>query len=307
MMSEPDFKKPMISVVGLHCQELGGMIGLIDESGDSKARKICSEIVYRDDINLLQQSHAQETFQQHLEDPDELDTFITSAQRAAVIFMRQALKGLTPKVEAALPPHLVHYVEWIRGRYSLAVQGLLRGQDSKDTWFSTGDSADRDFLSDFKNSCEDAKLLAAIGNNLSEIFEGSKSSLDVMMQDDMLSKTYAQAHGVVTGVQMIKDWFDLKAHKQPDMKILEVGAGTGSITLPIMQILKPRYESSPRFGSYVFTDISSGFFEPARELLKEWQGLIKFGRLDIEKDPVEQGFEANSFDVIAASNVSNLS
>jgi ubiquinone/menaquinone biosynthesis C-methylase UbiE len=113
-------------------------------------------------------------------------------------------------------------------------------------------------------------------------------------------------HGVVTGVHMIKDWFDAKGHKQPDMKILEVGAGTGSITLPILQTLKPHLETSPRFGSYVFTDISPGFFESACELLKDWKGYVEFKRLDIEKCPLQQGFEFASFDVIAASNVSSM-
>jgi SAM-dependent methyltransferase len=51
-----------------------------------------------------------------------------------------------------------------------------------------------------------------------------------------------------------------------------------------------------------FTDISSGFFPAAKERFAAYQG-IDFKILDIGKDPIEQGFEAGSFDLIVASNV----
>jgi hypothetical protein len=165
-------------------------------------------------------------------------------------------------------------------------------------------AADDIFLETFGRTCVEAKLLNAIGGNLAGILEGTILPLDIMTEDNMLAKSYAESHGLVSGVHMIKDWFDAKGHKQPDMKILEIGAGTGSITLPVLQALKPTAEATARFSSYVFTDISPGFFEAAGELLKDWEGYVEFKKLDIEKCPLQQGFEFESFDVIAASNVS---
>jgi len=305
MVSNHVWDKPLIIMAGIRSTELGGMVGKIKPSESQSIRKICSEIIYREDVDLVQAQDAQRLFQQTLEDPVELENFVSSAQRAAVIYINRALRSLTAETEALLQPHLVHFVQWLRERLTLAAKGSLRCQDGKDSWLNMDNVADESFLHGFEDSCEDARLLSAIGNNLHGILDGSVSPLDVMMQNDMLTKTYAKAHGVVTGVHMIKDWFDLKGHKQPDMKIMEVGAGTGSITLPVLQILQPQADMTPRFGSYVFTDISPGFFEAAGELLKDWKGLVDFKRLDIEKCPLEQGFDPESFDVVVASNVSN--
>lgn len=51
-----------------------------------------------------------------------------------------------------------------------------------------------------------------------------------------------------------------------------------------------------------YTDISSGFFPAAKERFKEFSG-IEFATLDITKDPVAQGFQADEYDLILAFNV----
>jgi hypothetical protein len=298
---------PLIVMTGIRSTELGGMVGKISPTENTTAiRKICSEIIYKEDVDLVRQKEAQTIFQQSIEGPVELEDFVTSAQRAAVIYIDRALKTLADD-DGTLQPHLVQYVKWLREKHILAKKGLLRGQDNTDAWLHMDAAADEEFLRSFEATCVDAKLLNSVGGNLSGILNGSVMPLDIMTKDGMLAKSYAEAHGVVTGVHMIKNWFDAKGHKQPDMKVLEVGAGTGSITLPILQTLKPHPETTPRFSSYVFTDISPGFFESAGELLKDWEGYVEFKRLDIEKCPLQQGFELGSFDVIAASNVSSNS
>lgn len=74
------------------------------------------------------------------------------------------------------------------------------------------------------------------------------------------------------------------------MRVLEIGAGTGSVTLPILHVLGGSGGRTPRFGSYCFTDISSGWFEKAQELLKPWQGRIEFQNLNIDEDVLQQEF-----------------
>ena len=150
---------------------------------------------------------------------------------------------------------------------------------------------------------EDGLLVCAIGQNLPEILRGTIQPLEIMLQNDMLTTIYAEGHALRSGLSMFKEWFDLQGYKHPDMKVLEIGAGTGSVTLPILQVLGGNGGRTPRFGSYCFTDISTGWFEKAQELFKPWQGRIDYKKLNIEEDVFDQGFEAQSFDVIAASNV----
>ena len=60
----------------------------------------------------------------------------------------------------------------------------------------------------------------------------------------------------------------------------------------------------PHFSSYVFTDISTGFFEKAQAKFEAWRSLIVYRSLNIEEDLKAQGFDENEgYDVVVAANV----
>ena len=81
------------------------------------------------------------------------------------------------------------------------------------------------------------------------------------------------------------------------MKIFEIGAGTGGATKAVLG------ELGNAFTSYTYTDISSGFFETARERFKDQAGKMIFKTFDIEKSATAQGFTQGSYDLVIASNV----
>lgn len=80
------------------------------------------------------------------------------------------------------------------------------------------------------------------------------------------------------------------------LRILEVGAGTGATTEAVLQKLP-----SGRF-EYTFTDIGPTFVGKAQDRFADHPGMA-FGVLDIERAPADQGFPAEAFDVVVASNV----
>ena len=81
------------------------------------------------------------------------------------------------------------------------------------------------------------------------------------------------------------------------LRVLEVGAGIGSATEYILPELP-----SGRF-DYMYTDISAGFFADAESRFSVDGASIDYRMLDIEKDPVDQGFEPHAFDMVIAANV----
>ncbi len=81
------------------------------------------------------------------------------------------------------------------------------------------------------------------------------------------------------------------------LRVIEIGAGTGSATAAVLPELP-----EGRF-NYLYTDISAGFFSEAEARFGDGDGCIEYRPLDIEKDPVEQGFELHGYDLIIASNV----
>ena len=81
------------------------------------------------------------------------------------------------------------------------------------------------------------------------------------------------------------------------LRVLEVGAGTGSATAAILpELPEGRFD-------YVYTDISAGFFAEAEAQFGGAEAGIDYQVLDIELDPVTQGFDPHGYDLVIASNV----
>jgi thioesterase domain-containing protein/ubiquinone/menaquinone biosynthesis C-methylase UbiE/acyl carrier protein len=80
------------------------------------------------------------------------------------------------------------------------------------------------------------------------------------------------------------------------LRILEVGGGTGGTTSSLLPIL-PNERTS-----YWFTDVSDLFLEKAKQKFKTYP-FVRYGLLDIEQNPQNQGYQIHSFDVVVAVNV----
>lgn len=77
-----------------------------------------------------------------------------------------------------------------------------------------------------------------------------------------------------------------------------------SATSWILKALGGYDDKYPQFSSYVFTDISTGFFEKARTKFKAWGSLISYKSLNIEEDLKAQDFhESGGYDIVVAANV----
>lgn len=98
---------------------------------------------------------------------------------------------------------------------------------------------------------------------------------------------------------------DAIIHKNPNVRILEVGAGAGAATDQLMNVLAPD-DLPPRFGVFDYTDVNPEFLDAAQEKYRHLGTKMQFKKLDIEATPEEQGFEADTYDVVVAAAVSLL-
>ncbi|KAB8231318.1 class I SAM-dependent methyltransferase [Aspergillus alliaceus] len=134
----------------------------------------------------------------------------------------------------------------------------------------------------------------ALYDNLHRIIRGEISVLDIATDNELLGKFYA--------TQLIYDKFtrvvEILGYKQPNMRILEIGAGTGSATEFILSALTAG--GTKRYRQFVYTDISTSFFIHASERFAQFQD-IEYRVYDMDRDPEEQGYEAGSFDLVIAS------
>ena len=198
--------------------------------------------------------------------------------------------------------HFERFLSWVEdqrlriesGRYSLVddVQSLAKLS-----------SSDRLSLIDQIYKETQTTDAAAVGEALIRVLRGAQSfiegradALEVLLKDDVLTRIYGFA-----GLWEYTDFFNFLTHAKPHLRILEIGAGTGATTAAMLRNLTSEF-GERLYSTYDYTDISAGFFISAKERFKDHPS-IEYRVLDVTKDPIDQGFEANSYDLILASNV----
>ena len=136
-----------------------------------------------------------------------------------------------------------------------------------------------------------ADVLVGDADPLTLLFgSGEPSAADVYVK-----APFARASNRMLGDAIAALLSDLPQDRR--LRVLEVGAGTGSATASVLPELPPE-----RF-DYTYTDISAGFFAEAEARFGGAEAAIEYRVLDIEVDPVEQGFDYHGYDLVIASNV----
>ncbi|KAK4099533.1 hypothetical protein N658DRAFT_160221 [Parathielavia hyrcaniae] len=192
--------------------------------------------------------------------------------------------------ETAPLPHLCEFSRWI----------FDAAHASSDVCAAVSDDERAETLHKSSSSGIEGEMLGRIGRNLAAILTNTVKPLELLVADNLLERFYKEGPFKPLYMQMVQ-YMRLLTNKNPEMDVLEIGAGTGSATLPLFEAMGD--DAPDLIHSYTYTDISSGFFETAKDRLDRWDSVIAYKTLDISRDPVEQGFGAGSFDLVVASNV----
>ncbi|KAL7918585.1 polyketide synthase [Trichoderma austrokoningii] len=129
-----------------------------------------------------------------------------------------------------------------------------------------------------------------------KLFSGETDALHVLMPDDVLTRLYANGDEL-----QYSEAIRALGHTNPRLRVLEVGAGTGSTTSKVLDALT-NSSGQRLYSSYTYSDISADFFAAAKERLSAYEG-IEYKTFDITKDPVEQQLQKGSYDLVIGYNV----
>ncbi|KAF3480301.1 polyketide synthase [Arthroderma uncinatum] len=191
-------------------------------------------------------------------------------------------------------PHMAKYMDWItREVRRYGDHSLILPLDDRSIKMQIS-SLVQDMTGTPVEDC--ATAIQKVVNNIEGLFSGQTDALELLLADNTLTKLY-----IATDAMDRSQFIRHLAHSKPNLRILEIGAGTGASTssmlkhlvLPTGQLL---------YSKYAFTDISSAFFVSAKDHFKDYRN-IEYRVLDISQDPAEQGFEDDKFDLIIATNV----
>jgi ubiquinone/menaquinone biosynthesis C-methylase UbiE len=136
---------------------------------------------------------------------------------------------------------------------------------------------------------------------MARIFRGEVEALAVWLENDLLYRFYEESIFTTSMNQKLRSVAELLAHKNPNMKVLEIGAGTGGATTELLHGFS-KAGGPNAYQSFTFTDISAGFFDKAKKKFAAWDRM-DYKTLDIEKDISEQGFSSEKYDLVVAANV----
>ncbi|KAL8720656.1 MAG: hypothetical protein Q9225_002526 [Loekoesia sp. 1 TL-2023] len=146
----------------------------------------------------------------------------------------------------------------------------------------------------------EGEAIASIGPELVRMLTGQTNPLFHLLKDDLLFRMYLSDEGARPN-RYVADYTKILTSQKRDLRILEVGAGTGGTTFQVLQACSPYGESF--CSEYMYTDISNGFFKTGQTTLKKWERLLTFKTLNVENDVAKQGFEGHAYDLIIAANV----
>ena len=159
-----------------------------------------------------------------------------------------------------------------------------------------------DMAERYPHGVTEVGLFRRCGSALAEVLLGRMDPLTLLFSsgDPTPADLYLKAPVARAANKMLRDAVRALVARLPDnrrLRVVEVGAGTGSATTYILpELPEGRFD-------YTYTDISAGFFAEAETRFGDRGGCIEYRTLDVEKDPVAQGFAPHSYDLIIASNV----
>ncbi|RYN77143.1 Compactin diketide synthase [Alternaria tenuissima] len=271
---------------------------------DDGASRFSYGIDFKPDLSLLDKTETEAYLKalfardpQFSPDPKDAEA-VDRADAIALYFIEQALEKIENGEPVEFDNHLTKYVDFLRkvranrekytlesrGLGHLSIEDVLRKADDEPT----------------------QKLVKKAGEHLYGILAGTDNALQIIFEGNLANDFYHcdfySRHYRKAGAYM-----SILAHANPQLRICEVGSGTGSATSKVLPFLVDteglQGDQLVRFGEYAYTDVSVGFFEKAREKFDFAEKHMRFAKLDLEIDPSLQGFELGSYDVIMACNV----
>jgi len=139
------------------------------------------------------------------------------------------------------------------------------------------------------------------GQNLARILTGRMSALETLfpagdftLAEDLYERAPMSDYFRAIGRAALEGF--VRARRGGTLRVLEIGAGTGSTASALLPVLPPDATE------YYFTDVSDIFLNQAEQKFAAYP-FVRYGRLNIEQSGGEQSYPEGSFDVVVATNV----
>ena len=184
-------------------------------------------------------------------------------------------------------PHLQKYQSWLKEQTTAPPQV----SDTSELLKSIESTASKLLSGPFEIA---ATAIREVCIALESILTEQKEIQDILAADGMLDKLI----DFMCGLDSSRFYHELGLFK-PNIRILELGAGSGTRTVKILEAL--RHEKGQRlFSRYVLADASMGLLDVAKTRFKD-EAFLEFTPFIVERDFESQGFAEGDFDLVIAA------
>nr|ALQ32968.1 putative polyketide synthase [Fusarium sp. NRRL 25184] len=209
------------------------------------------------------------------------------AIRLVLFYCQKVLKQLKPFEIMLMGKARKNFLTWVQ---KVLIPGVRAGEhEAKKEWLDDSeDVLDQEVKRLKVVDSADVVLLERLGRNLTSITRGLTAGIKVAEQESALGRFYAESFGFREILDDAATLVSQLCHRYPAMKMIEVGAGFGSgLRDALISAAGTR-----RYTSYTVTNT----LEPS-----DHDSKLIFKLLDIDKDPVQQGFVEASYDLVIAT------
>ncbi|KAM0232304.1 hypothetical protein ACHAP5_010763 [Fusarium lateritium] len=217
------------------------------------------------------------------------DRQITLA-RAAALIIRTALRNIPTDIPDFDPCKLIGFRKqlcgWMSAYNSSPASKLVLGDVTM--------TAMLEIFSSLAQMGIEGEILAKIGPNIGGILQGTVDPMPLLLEDGRINRMQDSMELVQKTSTHFRAYLSSYASKKPIINVLEVGASTSNSTEVMFGVLDQNV-------SYTITDSSLSVLEQAKS--SNNNDHLKLMALDINRDPLEQGFGPGSFDVVLVNNI----
>ena len=201
------------------------------ESNDTAA-KLFWDVLWREDPDEVSQEDVAKSWPVTEPAPREI-LEVVMLERAIWYCIRSAYESLPDTDVEKMASHHQNYHKWLKKQYELGRSGNLPFQknDHQQEWSSTDQHTIEDILQQVATATVRGRMTVRLGRRLLDVLRGEVDPLSLMLQDGLLHQYYAESPCQDRVYEQVARFMRLAAHKNPRLKVLEIGAGTGYVLL----------------------------------------------------------------------------
>ncbi|HSP24643.1 MAG TPA: polyketide synthase dehydratase domain-containing protein, partial [Saliniramus sp.] len=296
--------------------EIVGDIALFDEDGTALVQVVglASRPIQTNAISFLHEIRWVEESRRDLPTPDRVASeiekpaidadrharYVAAIDRLAAAYVARALDALVP-VDKAVASGLVpkRYARLV-DRYiaMLRDEGLLDGAGRPRDVQAEPQEIARAISAEFPDHEAETRMLVRCGSALGSVLAGDTDPVELLFAPgtEEVGELYGESEIAGALNAMLADAVDRATRERRDLRILEIGGGTGGTTRHVLGRVKAR------LADYLFTDVSAAFLDAAEERFAECEAF-RTALFNVERAPEGQEISPEACDVVIAANV----